>query len=296
MKIGVIGVGIVGGATAQVLSKAHQIYLYDKFKEPHNSKENLEKLALNSESVFVCVPTPMKPSGEIDYSPIHNSVNQLLEATEENKRNPEELLVIIKSTAVSGTTDELAEKYPFSFAFNPEFLREKHALEDMENTDRVVIGANEESSIKKMLGIYRPLFPNANYIITDRKTAEMIKYAANVMLAGQIALANELYQVCKAVGVDYNAVKEAILFDRRIGRNIEVPGPDGDFGFGAKCFPKDLNALIYLARDKMYRPYLLEEVWRLNEKVRKNKDWLGIPGATSGNNNFSKDNKGKDVH
>ena len=71
-------------------------------------------------------------------------------------------------------------------------------------------------------------------------------------------------------------------------RNIDVPGPDGDFGFGGKCFPKDLNALIYLARENLYRPYLLEEVWRLNEKLRKNKDWLDIPGATSENNNFSK--------
>lgn len=291
MKIGVIGVGIVGGATAEVLGRVHDIYLYDRYKEPHNSEKSLEELALNSESVFVCVPTPMKPSGEIDYSPIHNSVNQLLEATEENKRNPEELLVIIKSTAVSGTTDDLAEKYPFKFAFNPEFLREKHALEDMKNTNRVVIGANDEESIKKMLDIYRPLFPNADYVITGRKTAEMIKYAANVMLAGQIALANEIYQVCRAVGVDYNAVKDAILLDSRIGRNISVPGYDGDLGFGGKCFPKDLNALIYLARENLYRPYLLEEVWRLNEKVRKNKDWLDIPGATSGNNNFAKDKK-----
>lgn len=288
MKIGIIGVGVVGGATAKVLERVHEIYLYDKYKEPHNSEKNLEELAMNSESVFVCVPTPMKPSGEIDYSSIHNSVHQLLEAIEINKRNPEDLLVIIKSTAVSGTTDELAEKYPFKFAFNPEFLREKHALEDMEKTDRIVIGANDEESAKKMLDIYRPLFPNVNYVITNRKTAEMIKYAANVMLAGQIAMANEIYQVCKSVGVDYNVVKEAMLLDNRIGRNIDVPGPDGDFGFGGKCFPKDLNALIYLARGVMYRPYLLEEVWRLNEKVRKNKDWLDIPGATSGNNNFTK--------
>jgi len=76
--------------------------------------------------------------------------------------------------------------------------------------------------------------------------------------------------------------------DDRIARNIDVPGPDGKLGFGGKCFPKDLNALIYLAREKMYRPYLLEEIWRLNEKVRKNKDWWDIPGATSENKDFGK--------
>lgn len=109
----------------------------------------------------------------------------------------------------------------------------------------------------------------------------MIKYSANVFLTGQVALANEIYQVCHSLGVDYDTVKEAILLDDRIGTNIDVPGPDGDFGFGGKCFPKDLNALIYLARENMYRPYLLEEIWRLNERVRKNKDWLNIEGAVS---------------
>ena len=109
----------------------------------------------------------------------------------------------------------------------------------------------------------------------------MIKYAANVFLASQIGIANEIYQICKTIGVDYDEVKKAILHDKRIGTNIDVPGHDGDFGFGGKCFPKDLNALIYLAREHMYRPHLLEEVWRLNEKVRKDLDWLDIAGAVS---------------
>ena len=103
------------------------------------------------------------------------------------------------------------------------------------------------------------------------------------MLTGQIALANELYQICQKVGIDYNIIKNTLLLDERIAKNINVPGHDGDLGFGGKCFPKDLNALIYLAREKMYRPYLLEEIWRSNERVRKDKDWLNITGATSGN-------------
>ncbi len=154
----------------------------------------------------------------------------------------------------------------------------------MLNTNRVVIGANRDEDYNKVKEVYEPLFPNANYIRVDRKTAEMIKYAANVILTGQIAIANEIYQICKAVKIDYNKVKETILLDNRIGTNINVPGHDGNFGFGGKCFPKDLNALIYLARGNMYRPYLLEEIWRLNERVRKDKDWLEIPGATSENN------------
>ncbi len=281
-----VGMGFVGGTTTKVLKKYHEIYPYDKYKEKYKSKKHIESLAENSEVIFICVDTPMKPSGEMDYSSIHNSAQTLTGAI--NYRN-EKPLIVIRSTAVSGTTDKLEEKYPFNFAFNPEFLREKHALEDMLNTNKVVIGANRDEDYKKVEGVYKPVFPDAKYIHVNLKTSEMIKYANNVMLAGQATLANEIYQICKAVGVDFNAVKDIMLLDERIARNIEVPGPDGDFGFGGKCFPKDLNALIYLARENMYRPHLLEEVWRSNdEKFRTNKDWLNIPGATSGNKNFEK--------
>ncbi|MFH0832090.1 MAG: hypothetical protein V1886_04475 [archaeon] len=284
MKLGIIGVGIVGGATAKVLEKKHELFLYDKFKKEYSLDKNLEELAGNSEVVFVCVPTPMKITGEIDHSSVYASINQLAAEIKKTERNLEDILVTIRSTAISGTTDKLAKEYPFRFAFNPEFLREKHALEDMEKTDRVVIGANDERSVQQMLDIYKPIFPEARYIIAKRKEAEMIKYAANVTLAAQIAIANEIYQICKAAGIDYDKVKDAILTDSRIGRNIDVPGHDGDFGFGGKCFPKDLRALIRLSQENEYDPYLLQEIWRTNEKVRKNKDWLNIKGATSGNN------------
>jgi len=274
MKIGIIGIGVVGGATKEVFSRVHEVFPYDKYRDFYNSEKNLRELILNSEVIFLCLPTPMKSSGEIDYSPVYNSLDLLKRETEKYGRNQSEILVVIRSTAVSGTTDDLAKKYPCKVAFNPECLRDKHALEDMERTERVIIGANSDEDHQKIFQIYKPLFPNAKYIYVNTKTAEMIKYSANVMLASQIALANEIYNICKALGVDYDSVREAILLDDRIGKNINVPGHDGDFGFGGKCFPKDLNALIYLAREKMYRPYLLEEVWRLNEKVRKNKDWL----------------------
>ncbi len=289
MDIGLIGVGVVGGATKKVFEKIHKIHPYDKYKTPYNFEDNMKKLAKNSEVVFVCVPTPMKPSGEIDYSAIHNSIRYLKRESKKTNRNLEDLLVVIRSTAVSGTTDNLEKKYsPLHFAFNPEFLTEKNALQDMLNTDRVVIGANREQDAQKLESVYKPIFPDANYIHVNRKTAEMIKYAANVMLAGQIALANELYNICNSVGVDYTIVQETISLDNRIGKNIKVPGPDGDFGFGGKCFPKDLNALIYLARENMCRPHLLEEIWRSNLAIRKKKDWIEIPRATSNNKNFKK--------
>lgn len=270
--------GFVGGTTAKVLGKTHEILPYDKYKEPYKNPAILK----SAEAVFLSVPTPMKPSGEIDYSAIHNSLETLIENSDDKSRP----LVVVRSTAVSGTTDELEERYPFNFVFNPEFLRERHALEDMENTNRIIIGANREEDYKKVKEIYTSVFPDAKYIKTDRRTAEMIKYASNVFLASQVAIANEIYQICSKLNVNYNKVKEIILMDERIAKNISVPGPDGDLGFGGKCFPKDLNALIYLARDKNYRPNLLEEVWRSNLGWRDNLDWLEIPGATSDNNKF----------
>jgi UDPglucose 6-dehydrogenase len=284
MKLGIIGIGVVGGATKKVLEKKHQIFSYDKYKSPFNTPKALTDLVINSEAVFLCVPTPMEASGKIDYSSVHNSLKSIKEKTEEIERDYKDFLIVIRSTAVSGSTDRFAEEYPFRFAFNPEFLREKHALEDMENTSRVIIGANNLEDSKVLKGIYHSIFPEAKYVSVNCKTAEMIKYAANVVLTGQVAIANEIYQVCHSLGVDYDIVKEAILLDDRIGTNIDVPGPDGQLGFGGKCFPKDLNALIYLARENMYRPYLLEEMWRLNEKVREDKDWLDIEGAVSEKN------------
>ena len=289
MKIGVIGYGFVGSTTGEVLSSVHEVFPYDKYKKPYCEKECLRSLAENSDLCFICVPTPMEKSGEMNYSAVKNSIESLLETTKEVGRNPKDILVTIRSTAVSGTTDSLAETYPFKFTFNPEFLREKHALEDMRATDRVVIGANDSESAERLRAVYQPLFPDAKYIMVDVKTAEMIKYAANVMLTMQIAAANELFGVCKATGVDFEKVKDAILHDHRIGRNIDVPGPDGDFGFGGKCFPKDLNALIYLARENGYRPNFFESAWDLNLKVRKNKDWENIAGAVSENENFAKE-------
>src|SRR3989338_4950240 len=280
MKLGIMGAGIIGSATGRVLGRKHEIMYYDKFKPEY---QDISRIANEAEVTFTCVPTPMKPSGEIDYSAIHNSLDFLLENVLKSKRNPRDIISVIRSTAVSGTTDKLAQRYPFRFAFNPEFLMERHAEEDMTATSRIVIGANSQEVSDTLLVMYKEVFPAAEYFCTDIKTAEMIKYAANVTLAAQIAIANEIYQICQAVGVDYGLVRNIILLDKRIGGNTEVPGPDGDFGFGGKCFPKDINALIHLAREHHFRPYLLEEIWRSNLAVRKGRDWLNITVATTQN-------------
>lgn len=270
MKIGFMGLGFVGGTTAEAMGKMHQTRLYDKFKEPYTNLEVLE----DAEAVFIAVPTPTQEDGGIDLSIVHEALRALKTV------NPS-CLVIIRSTVVPGTADFLEREHGFRVASNPEFLREKHAKEDMENTQRVVIGASNSEDSLMVKRIYAELFPNAKYIEVNRTTAEMIKYASNVMLAGQIALANEIYHICNTLGAEYDCVKDALLLDSRIARNINVPGPDGDLGFGGKCFAKDLNALIHASKEKGYNPELFEDVWKFNTKIRKNKDWLEIEGAFS---------------
>lgn len=282
MKIGIVGMGFVGGATMEVLKEKHVILPYDKYKTKYSDPQILKE----AEMIFICVPTPAEISGKIDISIVEEALGSISKLNKNNNKKP---IIVIRSTVVPGTIDELEEKYPFDLISNPEFLRERHALEDMRNTDRIVIGANKKEIGEKLVKVYKLIFPNANYINVDSKTAEMIKYSSNVILAGQITLANEIFQICKTFNIDYRKIKDTLLLDERVARNIDVPGPDNDLGFGGKCFPKDLRALIYASRKKGYTPDLFEEVWRLNKRVRRNKDWLKIPGATSENNNFKTD-------
>ncbi len=277
-KLGIIGFGILGKALNHVFEIKFPIYIYDKYQEQY---KDISPLAENADIIFLAVPTPMKPSGEIDTSYVEDALKIISNAVKKAKRNP---LVIVHSTVTPGTIAKLQKKYNnIHLAFNPEFLTEKNFLNDMRNTDRVVIGAENENNARKIKRVYQEIFPDAKYILTNTRTAEMIKYASNVTLASQIMIANEIYQICKKFKIDYDVVKNTLLLDKRIGSNINVPGNDNDFGFGGKCFPKDLNALIHISKQQGYHPELLEQVWKTNLKLRKKRDWLNIKGATSKN-------------
>ena len=292
MSVGVYGVGFVGGATADVLEQAHKVYRYDAFyssqrhRQAWNSQKQLDELATGSDVVFFCLPTPMQSNDEIDYSPMHDSFQKFVRALDVSGRSKDSVVGVIRSTAVSGTTDFFAETYGLRLTFNPEFLRERTALEDMANTSRVVIGSRNEADGDLVEKMYREVFPNAVYHRIGTREAEMVKYMANGMLAAQVSFANEFLDICRAGGINYDLIKKLVLEDPRIGRNLDVPGPDGNRGFGGKCFPKDLNALRAWARKQGFNPWLLDAIWRKNLEVRGNKDWLDIPGATSKNSNF----------
>lgn len=265
MNIGIWGTGIVGSATGKVLEQGHKVYYYDKYKKGLTLSTNKE-LVDNCRIIFICVPTPMLRSGRIGIRDIRDSLIQIQRLTKYNK------LIVIKSTVVPGTTKRFARQFPqFDFAHNPEFLRAKYAYEDMLNSKRIVIGVEKNEIFQPLEKMYREVFKEVPIIKATFAEAEIVKYASNIFLSGQIALANELYQVCKQLRIDYKVIEEVLKYDKRIGTNIKMPGLDGKLGFGGVCFPKDLNALIYRSREAGYHPYLLEEIWRLNLRVRKGK-------------------------
>jgi UDPglucose 6-dehydrogenase len=278
IKIGIVGFGILGKALKHVFDIKFPVYVYDKYQ-----KEYLDITPVSKEAdiIFLAIPTPMRDDGKIDLECVEDALKTISEAVKKEGRTP---IIVLRSTIIPGTTEILQKKYPqTNLVFNPEFLTEKNFLNDMRNTSKIVIGSSNKESAEIVQQVYKEIFPDAKYILTDTKTAEMIKYASNVTLSSQIMIANELYQICQKLGIDYETIRKTLLLDRRIGTNINVPGTDGDFGFGGKCFPKDLNALISFSRERGYNPELLEQVWKTNIKLRKNHDWESIKGATSKN-------------
>jgi UDPglucose 6-dehydrogenase len=238
----------------------------------------MKDLVSNADVIFVCVPTPMFESGECDLSIVESVTEELSQYSSINKK-----VVVIKSTVVPGTTEGLANKYPeMKFVFNPEFLTERKARLDFINTSRIVLGSNNPLANDTVEKLYRLRFPYTPVIKTDFGTAQLIKYMCNCFFATKVSFMNEMYQVCEAINGDWSAALEGFITDGRIGNShIDVPGHDGDFGFGGKCFPKDLNAMIKRAEELGVSPDVMKGAWEKNKQVRKDLDWYDIPGAVS---------------
>ncbi len=274
-RLGIIGYGIVGQALAYGFSQAdikdkYQIKFYDKYK----NTDSLDKVIKESEFIFICLPTPMKDDETgIDLLIIETVVADIAKLT-----NGTDKIIVIKSTIAPGTTARLEKKYPkTNFAFNPEFLTEANYLEDFLNADRTIVGANTDLTSRRVIALYRQRFPKMKIFQTDTTTAEMVKYMANAYLSTKVIFANEMYAICQALGIKYEEVKSMAVADHRIfDSHLDVTTQKG---FGGKCFPKDIVALIGRAKDLGVEPKLLETVWSINKKIRKVHDWQEIPFA-----------------
>ena len=271
-----IGWGFVGQATGMgfASSDKNEIFWFDKFKESQNT---LEEVVEKSDFIFISVPTPIFE----DYSGMDMSIVEGVIDEVAPKIAGTDKIIILKSTSLPGTIKKMSKKYPeVNFVMNPEFLTQKNANRDFLNPARTVIGADSPDVAAKVVAIYKTILPKDQpYIVTDPTSAEVIKYMSNLMLASKVLLANEFYEISKAVGANYLDVQKAVESDPRIGTHLGVPGPDGDMGFGGACFPKDMVGIIGLAKGLKLDVSALEAIWKKNLKVRKHRDWEEMPQA-----------------
>jgi len=276
-KISIIGSGFVGEGVGRGLMKlGHEVIFYDVLeKELPNFTDDLSYAVENSDISFICVPTPS--DGEIDLSYIREASKKIGEAI--GKKDTYHL-VVTKSTVVPKTTENVVlpelEKHSkkkageFGVCMNPEFLTEIANTwsddddfdKDLFTEDRIVIGEFDKRSGDLLEEVYRSL--DKPIFRTDLKTAEMIKYSCNCMLAAKISYWNEIFLICNELGIDSKEVADIAAIDPRIGKYGTVHG----LAFGGKCLPKDLRALISFS-EKYKDPKLLKAVEFINEEIKE---------------------------
>jgi UDPglucose 6-dehydrogenase len=297
MKIAMIGTGYVGLVSgACVADFGHQVTCVDKdaskidalnageipifepgLKELVAANVRQDRLSFTTNlaegldgaaAVFIAVGTPSRRGdGHADLSYVYGVAREIAAGLKGFT------VIITKSTVPVGTGDEveriIRELRPdaaFAVVSNPEFLREGAAIHDFKHPDRIVIGLEDERAKDVMAGIYRPLFLNqAPILYTGRRTAELIKYAANAFLATKITFINEIADLCERVGADVQEVARGIGLDNRIGTKFLHAGP----GFGGSCFPKDTRALVKIALDHDVQLRIVEAVLGVNDNRKR---------------------------
>ncbi len=253
-KIGIIGVGMVGGALARVLP---QPLLYDKYKKIGSIKE------INQAGIiFICLPTPFDEKKGFDLSYVRDA----LKLIKGNK------IIVIKSTILPGTTEMLQKKYPrHKILFNPEFLTEESADQDMRYPDRQIVGYTRKSyNVARDILQILPLAPFERIIPATE--AEMAKYFGNCWFGLKVVYANQIYDLCQKLGVDYNRVKDCVAADKRVGPTHLEVFHKGYRGYGGKCIPKDTRALIQKGNELGVDLKLLKTSEALNKTLTEGRD------------------------
>lgn len=272
--IGIIGQGFVGNAVYQKFKNYYDVLTYDLDESKSNS--NVNEIIYKCTNIFVCLPTPMNKDGSCNISIVEGVLDTIDLTTDnlETKRN-----IIIKSTIPPGTTSKWNRRFEsLNIVFNPEFLTEANAVSDYENQDRIILGGVRPATTE-LKTIFSKVFPKAHIIKTDSTHAEMVKYLTNTFLSTKVSFANEMYSLCNKLNVDYDKVIEYATLDDRLGKSHwNVPGPDGDFGFGGHCFPKDLSAILYLSNELNTMNNVLSAVQETNNNIRRNRDWEQMKG------------------
>lgn len=224
-----------------------------------------DEALLDAEFIFIAVGTPSGSEGEADLSHVNQATVEIA------KRLTNPVTIVNKSTVPIGTGDWVADVINehkasdarFAVVSNPEFLREGSGVHDFMNPDRIVLGSTSRKAAELVADLYTPL--QATVIITDLRTAEMIKYASNCFLATKISFINEMANICEAVGADVTEVARGMGSDKRIGSSFLQAG----VGWGGSCFPKDVKALAHIASTHGCHPQMLRAVMEINYDQRK---------------------------
>lgn len=236
---------------------------------------DIKKAILESDIIFLALPTPPGEDGSADLSYVINASSSIAEILRENGKQQYKIIVN-KSTVPVGTADKVRAEFTkkglipskdFDVVSNPEFLREGLAVNDFLKPDRIVIGSSSSQAQKIMGNLYQPFIQNGSLIVTmDERSAEMTKYAANTFLATKITFMNEIANLCERTGANVDMVRHGIGLDPRIGTQFLYAG----IGFGGSCFPKDVKALAHIAHEQEYDFKILSAVLSANayQKVK----------------------------
>lgn len=253
-RIGVIGGGFVGSCMARHFQNhGHDVKVYDKYKESHPIED-----VVKQDIIFVAVPTPYNE--KIDLTAMDDAMANC-------GRAKDGTIVVIKSTVIPGTTEKYQKRYPgLHIIFNPEFLTESTADQDFAYPDRQIIGYTEKSypvagDIMQLL----PLAPFCRYV--PASVAEMVKYYGNNWFAVKVAFANQMFDICEKLGLDYDLVKECAAADKRIGQSHLDVWHKGYRGYGGKCLPKDIRAMIKYAEELGLDSKILKAAEQINNEL-----------------------------
>lgn len=257
MKIAILGYGVVGKGMEKLFKKRFDVVVYDIKTQPDKSK------VMGCDLAVVCVPTNQMEDGNADTSHVEEVVSWI-----------DAPLILIKSTVPPGTVDFLSKKYNKNICFSPEYMGESKYFtpfwkypdpENAESHTFVIIGGEKASEIASYF--VKVMAVDTFYSITSAIEAELTKYMENCFFATKVTFCNEFYQIAKKFGVDYKRLRENWLLDPRINKNHTLVFDD-DLGFGGKCLPKDLNAIIKASEKVGYEPIMLKAVLKSNEKTR----------------------------
>lgn len=291
-SVGIIGAGFVGASTVKGFQHYTDTKCYDMVPERSNStyEETIEQ-----DIIFVCVNTPMNLDGTVDGTLVESVLAQLQGNLPEGHQNKP---VIIKSTLPPETIGQFMLEYTDLFIiYSPEFLTERTAEYDFNQSSRIIMGVldgevQKEHFSEPMTQVERLMkfrFPQVPIIWCRFEEASLVKYFTNVFFSVKISLMNEFAQVAEAYELSPDEVIGKVMLDQRIGRShFKVPGHDGKKGFGGHCFPKDLNGYIHIARNLGISPRVGQAAWEKNLEVRPEQDWRADIGRAV---NFEEDDE-----